>query len=412
MRSVELFVGAGGLALGATKAGFKHQAVVEWDRDACNTIRHNQKLSHDLVRNWPLHEMDAAEFDFVSVNGSIDLLAGGPPCQPFSLGGKHAGHQDKRNMFPEVFRAARELKPRAVLMENVKGLTRPSFADYFEYIILQLSFPDLTPKGDEGWREHLLRLKKQKTTGKKSGLTYDVAYRVLNAADYGVPQRRERVIIVGFRSDMKVDWTYPKPTHSLDALLWDQWVSGEYWERHKVSKKARPEVPKRFAAKVEKLKSARIKPSEKAWVTVRDVLGDLPDPEKSKTKTHLSNHDFNPGARVYPGHTGSPLDEPAKTLKAGDHGVPGGENMLVRPDGSVRYFTVRECARLQTFPDDYVFTGAWSEAMRQLGNAVPVTLGQLIVEAIKKQLFIQGRGERKLGRPAPIQPTGQTELSY
>lgn len=96
----------------------------------------------------------------------------------------------------------------------------------------------------------------------------------------------------------------------------------------------------------------------------------------------IANHVFNPGARSYPGHTGSPLDEPGKTLKAGDHGVPGGENMLLRPDGSVRYFTVREAARLQTFPDDYVFRGSWSETMRQLGNAVPVRLAQVIASSV------------------------------
>src|SRR5690606_28699354 len=87
-----------------------------------------------------------------------------------------------------------------------------------------------------------------------------------------------------------------------------------------------------------------------------------------------------------PGHTGSPLDLPAKTLKAGGHGVPGGENMMVRDDGSVRYFTVRESARLQTFPDGYVFHGSWSETMRQLGNAVPVALGRLVAGSVAEQL--------------------------
>lgn len=98
------------------------------------------------------------------------------------------------------------------------------------------------------------------------------------------------------------------------------------------------------------------------------------------------NHRFQPGARSYPGHTGSPLDEPAKTLKAGVHGVPGGENMLRRPDGGIRYFTVRESARLQTFPDDFSFHGSWSESMRQLGNAVPVTLAAIIAQSIASHL--------------------------
>ena len=100
-----------------------------------------------------------------------------------------------------------------------------------------------------------------------------------------------------------------------------------------------------------------------------------------------SNHIFQPGARVYAGHTGSPLDLPAKTLKAGDHGVPGGENMLVMPTGEVRYFTVRESARLQTFPDTYVFHGSWTETMRQLGNAVPVALARIMAGSIAERLI-------------------------
>ncbi|WP_424950455.1 DNA cytosine methyltransferase [Deinococcus sp.] len=114
---------------------------------------------------------------------------------------------------------------------------------------------------------------------------------------------------------------------------------------------------------------------------MRDALHDLPDPEAEPENT-LLNHRFIGGARSYPGHTGSVLDAPSKTLKAGAHGVPGGENMLVRADGSVRYFSVRESARLQTFPDDYVFSGAWGEVMRQLGNAVPVELARVVANSV------------------------------
>src|SRR5690606_26287424 len=116
------------------------------------------------------------------------------------------------------------------------------------------------------------------------------------------------------------------------------------------------------------------------WRTVRDALEGLPEP-KAKSPRGVHNHVLQPGARSYPGHTGSPVDLPAKTLKAGDHGVPGGENMLRRVDGTVRYFTVRESARLQTFPDDYELHGSWTEAMRQLGNAVPVELARQVAKA-------------------------------
>jgi DNA (cytosine-5)-methyltransferase 1 len=125
----------------------------------------------------------------------------------------------------------------------------------------------------------------------------------------------------------------------------------------------------------------------KPWRTVRDVISDLPAPWQTRTSEEPGLTHFSiPGARTYIGHTGSPLDEPAKTLKAGDHGVPGGENMLANPDGSVRYFTIRESARLQTFPDEYVFPGSWTESMRQIGNAVPVDLARSLAADIHKRL--------------------------
>ena len=237
------------------------------------------------------------------------------------------------------------------------------------------------------WTEHRSRLEQYHSKGSWSGLEYNVLPRLLNAADFGVPQRRERVFFVGFRSDLGVKWTFPTETHSFDSLLVHQWVTGEYWDRHRVARKDRPKLPDRLARRVEALRSA--KPLElfttDPWRTVRDALSGLPDPEREDCST-WSNHWQNAGARRYVGHTGSPFDEPAKTLKAGDHGVPGGENTLVKPDGSVRYFTVRESARLQTFPDDYVLHGAWSEAMRQLGNAVPVMLGQTVANGMKQRL--------------------------
>ena len=119
------------------------------------------------------------------------------------------------------------------------------------------------------------------------------------------------------------------------------------------------------------------------WRTVRDAIIGLDDPRES---TRWLNHQYQPGAKAYPGHTGSPLDEPAKALKAGDHGVPGGENMLRYPNGRVRYFSVRESARIQTFPDNWVFNGSWSENMRQLGNAVPVLLAQTVAASVAAKL--------------------------
>jgi DNA (cytosine-5)-methyltransferase 1 len=119
------------------------------------------------------------------------------------------------------------------------------------------------------------------------------------------------------------------------------------------------------------------------WQTVRDALSNLPDPQSNHD---IKDHLFHDGARIYPGHTGSILDAPAKTIKAGDHGVPGGENMIRFPDGSVRYLTVLEAKRLQTFPDDFIVKGVWGEAMRQIGNAVPVLLAETMGQELMKIL--------------------------
>lgn len=380
MRSVELFAGAGGLAIGMAEAGFRHAAVIEWDHDACETFRDNQRHHAHAVEGWPLIEGDVRQFDYSAIGKDILVISGGPPCQPFSLGGKHRGFRDDRDMFPEAVRAVRELRPRAFIFENVKGLLRQTFANYFEYVVLQLSHPGLTRRRAESWEDHRARLERHHTAKGRTA-EYNVVFRLLNAANYGVPQRRQRVFIVGFRSDMNVGWTFPEPTHSEDELLRSQWVTEDYWDRHRVAKRRRPKLPARLESRVTRLRSFDTLKRLEPWLTVRDAISDLPDPERYPDNG-IWNHVHNPGARSYPGHTGSPLDEPAKTLKAGDHGVPGGENMLARPDGSVRYFTVREAARLQTFPDGYVFRGAWTEAMRQLGNAVPVRLAATVARSV------------------------------
>ena len=381
MTSVELFAGAGGLALGASLAGFDHRAVVEIDRDACNTIRENQRRGLKPVADWPLFEADVTKFPFEICGDDIDLLAAGVPCQPWSMGGKHKGMQDARNMFPEMLTAVRQMRPKAILIENVKGLLRQSFANYFQYIKLMLAFPEVTRKVGEQWKHHLSRLEEHETSGSKSGLRYNVVHELLNAANYGVPQRRERVFIVCFRSDLGIKWSFPKETHSEETLWESQFVTGNYWEEHKVPRKDRP--PKASERSTSRFRERTIfSATHERWRTVRDAVADLPRPGSAS----VENHRLQPGARSYPGHTGSPLDEPAKTLKAGDHGVPGGENMISYPDGALRYMTVRESARIQTFPDEFTFPGSWTESMRQLGNAVPARLAAIIAREIRDRL--------------------------
>ncbi|MBB5236294.1 DNA cytosine methyltransferase [Deinococcus budaensis] len=382
--SVELFVGAGGLAQGLARAEFHPRLVAEWNPQACQTIHENQARGFQLVRDWPVVEGDVRDLSFGHLEG-VDLVSGGPPCQPFSMGGKHTAHTDTRDMFPQAVRAVREARPRVFIFENVKGLTRPTFRNYFEYIRLQLQYPELIAREGEDWAEHLARLEQHHLSGHREGLTYRVVTQVLQAADFGVPQKRERVFFVGFRRDLGIDWHFPLPTHSREQLLHDQHVTGVYWERHGLP---RPRVMARGVRRPPPQVQGPLllaAPTPQPWQTVRDALQDLPDPEL-EGQGRFEDHRFIPGARSYPGHTGSPFDEPSKTLKAGDHGVPGGENMLLKPDGSVRYFTVRESARLQTFDDDYVFSGAWGHVMRQLGNAVPVRLAEVVARSVAQAL--------------------------
>ena len=392
MKSIELFAGAGGLGMGISLAGFEHLAVVEWNKWACDTLRENQQRGFPLVSNWAITEGDVRTFDLSGLPEGLDLIAGGPPCQPFSMGGKHRAYNDERDMFPAAIDTIRKLKPRAFIIENVKGLTRPSFANYYQYILLQLEFPEVSKRQGEDWWDHFHRLQAEKTAGRLHAgghLAYNVVPTLVNAADYGVPQKRERVFIVGFRDDQGIHWSFPRETNSLDALLHEQWVSGDYWERHGVAQRKRPPLTDNFKVRVGKLRQLGAPLFHRPWRTVRDALHGLPEPDSAAAAAY-GNHRLQAGARAYHGHTGSPLDLPAKALKAGDHGVPGGENMMIRDDGSVRYFSVREAARLQTFPDGYVFHGTWSETMRQLGNAVPVGLAHIVAASVAETLVESG----------------------
>jgi DNA (cytosine-5)-methyltransferase 1 len=253
--------------------------------------------------------------------------------------------------------------------------------------------PEIVCRERESWSDHLKRLQSEQTST-HSGLRYNVLPTLLNTADYGVPQQRHRVVIVGFRSDIDAEWSFPRPTHSKDSLLYDQWISGSYWARRRIPKSQRPEAPSDVL--IRRLKTVDRQSALPSWRTVRDALQGLPKPKLRDGGAHL-NHVLQLGARSYPGHTGSPVDLPAKALKAGGHGVPGGENMMVMPDGTIRYFTVRESARLQTFPDRYELRGAWGEAMRQLGNAVPVILAQRIAGSVAEHLAMSSVRGHQVG---------------
>ncbi|MGX9688516.1 DNA cytosine methyltransferase [Deinococcus wulumuqiensis] len=387
LTSLEIFAGAGGLAVGIHQAGFDHLGLVEWDGYAASTLRLNSERVLGIDPSRVLH-MDAREVDYTRFSGKVDLLSGGPPCQPFSTGGANGGYHDPRNMFPVFLDAVRTIRPRAILIENVKGLTRSKFAEYMEYIQLRLRFPFCKFGVDSTWQEQLEVLRRVNPTDFADDERYNLAMQLVDTADYGVPQRRERVIFVALRADLGLEPVLPEPTHSKLTLMHDQWVSGAYWQRHGM--KELDFISDRDRAIRKALQESLLPLEDRLpWRTVRDAISDLPPSVERGKEPHMINHVQHPGARIYPPcHIGSFPDLPAKALKAGTHGTPGGENILnaAHEDGTIRYFTTREAGRLQTFPDEWEFLGTWGACIKQLGNAVPTQLGYIFASSIRDQL--------------------------
>jgi DNA (cytosine-5)-methyltransferase 1 len=389
LTALEMCAGAGGLSLGVHRAGFRHLALIENDNHAAETLRRNCPSLLDINPDIVIEE-DAAKVDFRPFVGEVDLLSGGPPCPPFSIGGKGVGYDDPRNVFPAIFDALALLMSKAVFIENVKGLLRPRFKEAFEYIKKRIQFPHCRIRKGEQWHDHYARLLKVKDADFLDDEQYVVGAQLIDTADYGAPQRRERVFITAFRRDLGLDYIQLEPTHSRQALLVDQWITREYWERHKISgKPPRDHLGKtdlRILEGIEK-NPALAETRRAPWVTVREALHGLPEPVPRGVEPTFPNHIQHPGARTYPNHSGSFLDYPAKALKAGVNGTPGGENILrVSSNGKVRYFTTREAARLQTFPDEWVFHGYWGACIKQLGNAVPVSVVELFAKETYRRL--------------------------
>ena len=333
------------MTLGLHQAGFGKSGgsrVFEINSDALKSLQLNRK-------NGPLRckisDKDIKTIDDwrQELSGQpVRLLAAGPPCTPFSNAGKRKGREDTRDLFPAVIRAVRELKPQAVLIENVFGLAGPAQREYFDHLLMSFRHPSVVRRKEEKWADFVRRLAR-KDSDQKSG-EYRVWAEVLNAADYGVAQVRRRLFIVCLRADIGADFAFPTPTHAKHGNERTRW--------------------RRTADKLAGLGNP-----------VRRADGDF-------------GHYRIPGARTYAGHTGSRLSSPAKTLKSGVNGNPGGENTIIAGNGRIRYFTLREMARLQGFPDSYKLRGARSALVRQLGNAVPPPLakavGKAVMAALKK----------------------------
>ncbi len=377
LTSIELFAGGGGMALGMKRAGFRHLALAEWWNPAALVLRHN--ASEATWEKDRVIEKDVRDvLPQLAAMGPVSLIAGGPPCQPFSLAGASAGHADERNMFPAALDLVRRLLPPFVVFENVPGLLRASFAPYLEYVQDQMRRPDVEPlNADELWSDHYARILRSRGDD-----VYHVFREQIDAADLGVAQNRKRVFLIGIRADLmdRSDWPGVTRTHSRMALLRDQWVTGDYWKRHGLKVPAGP--PKSVIGSLRRLTEGEKSLDLLPWRTLRDLLAQVPTPNGKRSPAGWPNHIAIPGARVYPNHTGSPLDLPSKTIKAGVHGVAGGEAMIRRLNGTVRYLTIREAALVQGFPRQYEFPASRSRMMGVIGNAVAVDVAASIGEAL------------------------------
>lgn len=202
--SLEICAGAGGQALGLELAGFEHIALVEIDPHAVATLKLNRPT-------WNVIDTDLRQFDASIFSGNVDLLAGGPPCQPFSHGGLQQGKYDERDLFPEAIRLAAECRPRAIMLENVRGLLDPKFAEYRDYI-------------RSGFEEQ----------------GFQVEWKLLNASDYGVSQLRPRVLMIALQPEIAEHFTWPTPSlaappsvgeNLIDLMSANGWQGAEAWAR-------------------------------------------------------------------------------------------------------------------------------------------------------------------------------------
>lgn len=326
---LELFAGAGGLAIGLEKAGLKCVALNEIDKWACETLRINRP-------NWNILEGDIKNFDFTPYKNKVDVVTGGFPCQAFSYAGKKLGLNDARGtLFYEFARAVQEVNPAICIGENVRGLLSHEKGKTLQGMISILN-----------------------------EIGYNVApVQVLKAINYRVPQKRERLILVGIRKDIDVDFEYPQP-HRKIYNLEDALKKGELYNS---------DVPKSKGAKYSdyKKKVLDLIPPKGYW-------RDLP----IKLQKEYMGGSFYLGG----GKTGMARrigwDEPSLTLTCSPAQK---QTERCHPD-ETRPFTVREYARIQTFPDNWEFTGSIAQQYKQIGNAVPVNLGQEVGYSVVKIL--------------------------
>lgn len=320
---IELFAGAGGLALGLEQAGFDGLAYVEMNGDACETLRRNRP-------SWNVIEGDVHDIDFRRYDGQVDLVSGGFPCQAFSMAGKRLGFGDIRGtLFAEIIRCANETHPKMLLMENVKGLLSHDGGRTFETIRHEVE---------------------------KAG--YSLQWKILNASYHGVGQARERIVMIGIRDDLagKISFEYPKPD-----------------DRQTTLRDALDGVPDSPSVSYSEMKAKVLDlvPPGGCWV-------DLP---QDIAREYMKSSYDSPGGKRGMARRLS-WDRPCLTLTTSPSQK---QTERCHPD-ETRPLTVREYARVQSFPDDWKFAGGIGSQYRQIGNAVPVEMARRIGVQIIKAL--------------------------
>lgn len=329
--SVELFAGAGGLALGMEKAGFNHVLLNESDHSACLTLTKNRP-------EWSVIEGDVRNIDFKPLHGKVDFLSGGFPCQAFSYAGKQGGFSDMRGtLFFELARAVSEIQPRVFMGENVKGLVSHDHGRTFETIkaaIAELGYTLVEP-------------------------------RVLKAIMYQVPQKRERLILLAVRNDVaeNVSYMWPSPYKRVMTLR-DAFYAGVIYDTD-VPKSAGVSYPEK------KRKVLELVPQGGDW-------RDLPE---TVAKEYMGGSYHLEGGKTGMARRLS-IDEPSLTLTCS----PCQKQTERCHPIETRPLTVREYARIQTFPDDWQFAGSVSEQYKQIGNAVPVNLAWAVGRSVIRLL--------------------------
>lgn len=303
---VEICAGAGGQALGLAMAGFVHVALVEYEKDYCAVLKQNRP-------EWNVICEDIHNFDGYLYKG-VDLLAGGVPCPPFSVAGKQLGQDDERDLFPEAIRLIKEIQPRAVMLENVKGFLAPGFAEYREHILSSIR-----------------------------GLGYSVDIKLMNASDYGVPQLRPRVVVVGIRKDQIGEFSYPKErpnsAPTVGEMLYDL-MAQNGWH-----------MAKEWAENANKIAPTLVGGSKKHG-----------GPDLGPTRARSAWAELGVDGR------GIANEPPADDFE----GMP--------------RLTSRMMARIQGFPDTWTFGDKKTVACRMIGNAFPPPVAMAVGEKIKECL--------------------------